>query len=112
MYCNATYVKSDVDIIAGKYPNRRLALTLIDIYDGTPAAKVTVNVPECPLEKDAIIVKSYSENEGMLEWLVKSGLVESTGKPVIVGREIAEIVKVTDKLKAMIGISPTNQITP
>lgn len=101
MYCNAAYVKCDADIVQGKYPNGRLALALVDPHTGEPLAKITVNVPECPLQEDEIIVKSYSENLGMLEWMLNSGLAEDTGKPVIVGREIAEIVRITDKLKAM-----------
>ena len=104
MYCNATYVKHEVEISKGEYPNGRLAIVLVDPDFGECWAVATVNLPEVHLEKDEIIVKDWSENEGMLAFLVDNGLVEDTGKTAATGYATANIVKVTDKLKEICGI--------
>ena len=54
----------------GYYGNGRIALELVDVEDYCPFATVTVNVPEIEIGKDEIIVKSYAENQGMLNFLV------------------------------------------
>ena len=51
------------------------ALQLID-EDGFPFATCTVNMPD-QLEDGEIAVKDYSENEGMLEFLVTNNIVEA-----------------------------------
>lgn len=104
MYCNAAYVKSDVEIVPGKYSNGRLAIKLIDTLDDSPAANATVNISEADLADDEIIIKDWSENEGMLEFFVENGLAEDTGKTIPMGFVVANIVKVTDKLKSICGI--------
>jgi len=58
----------------GFYNGKNPALELYDMEDGFPFAKCTVNIPG--LSKDEVGVKNYSENEGMLEFLVKNGIVE------------------------------------
>ena len=42
--------------------------------DGFPFAKCTVNIPG--LEKDEVAIKDYSENEGMLDFLLSNSIVE------------------------------------
>jgi len=61
-----------------KYGNDRTALILTDVEDGSPVATATINIPEFPLAKEYVIIKDYSENEGMLDALMKAGVV---GKP-------------------------------
>ena len=102
MYCDATYIKCDVDIVSGVYNNGRLALALINAQNGTPIAKITTNIPELPLLEDQIIVKDWSENEGMLEFLINNGLVENVEKIIQAGHVFANVVRVTDKLKNLI----------
>lgn len=102
MYCNAKYVKSKVEISLGAYLNGRLAIKLIDAQDGCPCAVATVNIPDYPLPEDEVIIKNWSENEGVLEFLIENGLVEDTGKVVSTGRVVANVVKITDKLRAMV----------
>ncbi len=62
-----------------------MALFLIDANDGEPVATCTVNMPDLALAENEICIKDYSENDGMLDFLVKEGIVEDTGKMVSSG---------------------------
>ena len=84
----------DCEVKKIKYTdNGRTALSLIawaddpkeGIFKGEPIAMATVNIPECPLGVDEVIIKDYSENEGMLECLLKAGIIELTGVRVQTG---------------------------
>lgn len=94
-----------VEIVPKKYGNNRLALLMVDALNKEPVTTVTVNIPEAPLNDDEIIVKSYSENEGMLEYLVENDLVEDTGKFIPTGFVVVNIVKMTEKFKSIIGLN-------
>lgn len=50
--------------------------------NGEPMATATVNVPDADLDKDEILIKDYSENEGILEALTSVGVVLFTGRYV------------------------------
>lgn len=67
----------EVYLYFSKYTNQRTAIELIDAEDGIPFARATVNVPDIPLEDGEICVKDYSENEGMLDFLIENKIVES-----------------------------------
>jgi len=67
----------------GKYPNGRVAIQLM-CADG-PMARATVNIPEYEPDFDEVLIKDYSENEGMLDALVKAGIVKDTGKRAFSG---------------------------
>lgn len=58
-----------------QYPNLRTALLLRDAETGEPIAKATINVPEQPLDDNEVIIKSYDENEGMLDTLVRAKII-------------------------------------
>jgi hypothetical protein len=58
-----------------KYSNGRLAIRQLS-QDGDPVATLTVNLPELDLEERQVFIKSYSENEGLLEDPKELGLVE------------------------------------
>lgn len=70
-----------------KYGNGRTAIRLMNAEtlndDGfdyppntMPIATATVNIPDYPdLKDDEVIIKDYSENEGMLNALVNAGIV-------------------------------------
>jgi hypothetical protein len=62
-----------VKIKLGKYQKGNPCIELYDLEDGFPFAKSTVNIPG--LGKDEVAVKDYSENEGMLEFLLKNDIV-------------------------------------
>lgn len=60
------------------YANGRTAIQLIG-EDG-PFAVATVNIPEAILAPDEVLIKDYSENEGMLQTLVTAGIVQVTDR--------------------------------
>ena len=55
----------------------RIALTLSDVEDGEPVAVATINLPELALAADEVVIKDYSENEGMLATLVAAGVISA-----------------------------------
>ena len=57
------------------YPNNRIALQLIDAEDGSPVAMVTVNLPNEQLNDNEVLIKDYSENEGMYQALVDAKVI-------------------------------------
>jgi hypothetical protein len=68
----------DVVIQLHKYSNGRPAIQLIDAEDGEPYATATVNIPDVLLLDNEVLVKDYSENEGMLDFLCKNNIVTPT----------------------------------
>ena len=60
----------------GKYPNGRTAIELVDYKTYEPIATATVNVPGIPLKENEIIIKNYSENQGMFQALFNAGIVK------------------------------------
>jgi hypothetical protein len=83
--------KWNCELVRSEYRNNgRTALELVaaaddcyeGIYKGEPIATCTINIPEADLEPNEVIIKDYSENAGMLDALVESGVVEPTGKLV------------------------------
>jgi hypothetical protein len=72
-YCLAT----ELDLVqTGCYPNGRPALGLIDPEDGEPYFTVTVNLPDQEIPEGHVFVKAWSENEGLLQALIKAGVLE------------------------------------
>ena len=68
-----------------RYQNGRVMMRLYCVDDGEPLATCTVNIPEYPLEEGEVIIKDYSENEGMFNVLEDAGIVKRTGKMVSSG---------------------------
>jgi hypothetical protein len=63
-------------IVRASYGNTgRIALPLYDVEDGSPVAVATLHMPELALAADEVVIKDYSENEGMLDTLVAAGIV-------------------------------------
>jgi hypothetical protein len=76
-----------------KYANGRTALTLVDADDGEQVACATVNLPEQQLAPGEVFVKTWSENEGMLDFLLKNRIVEDMGREVPTGYVTARVCK-------------------
>jgi hypothetical protein len=53
----------------------RIAIILEDISTAEQVAVATVNVPNEPLADDEVIIKDYSENEGMLHTLIMAKII-------------------------------------
>ena len=76
------FMQWECKVVKHHYVNNRVALELIDANDGEPVAMASINIPEIALASDEIIIKDYSENEGMLDCLLKAGVVELSGRYV------------------------------
>lgn len=68
----------NVIVKIGKYSNGRTAIHLDDINDGFPYATATVNIDDVLLADDEVLIKDYSENKGMLDFLIKNNIVTPT----------------------------------
>ena len=77
-----------------KYGNGRVALQLYSVEDGQPYATASVNLPEHNIGPDEIAVKDYSENEGILDSLLKAGLVETPNRYVRSGMVRIPVCKI------------------
>jgi hypothetical protein len=64
-------------LVFARYANGRLAIRLMDINDHDEVATATVNIPNVILAENEIIIKDYSENDGMLAALVYGGIVKN-----------------------------------
>jgi hypothetical protein len=92
MKLKTTYSEYDVSLSWGNYSNGRKALRLIDQEDGLPVMTATVNVPEAELAEKEIIIKNYSENEGVLEFLQENGIVGPVKRMLGVGFPVVELL--------------------
>ena len=92
MIYKTPYAEYDVVVIFERYQNNRIAIELVDKNDGEPICMATVNIPEAPLADNEIIIKNYSENEGVLEFLQKNSYVGKTLRMVQAGYAKANVV--------------------
>lgn len=81
------------DVEVTQYRDGRTALILNDAATGEEVTVATVNMPMVPLGAGEVLIKDYSENEGVLKALEEAGWVKSTGERVRTG--FVEIPKVT-----------------
>lgn len=79
------YSEYNVTISKRKYSNGRTSLQIIDAEDGFPVMTATTNVPEVELAENEIIIKNYSENEGVLEFLQENGIVGEVKRTIGIG---------------------------
>ena len=73
----------DCKVLVKQYDNNgRIVLQLVDSETSAPIATATVNMPDEYLAETEVLIKDYSENEGMLAALVEAGIVTDTGQKV------------------------------
>lgn len=78
----------------GKYRgNGRTAITVVDAEDGEDLLVATVNIPEASLEEGETVIKDYSENEGILKFLVENKIVSKPVRTVSTGFASVSVVK-------------------
>jgi hypothetical protein len=94
---NAHGTTYDVTVKLSKYNNDRIAIQLIDVSDGMPYATATVNMPNVLLEDNEVLVKDYSENGGMLEFLMTNNIVTPTMQGVHAGHVWFPVATVNDE---------------
>jgi hypothetical protein len=60
----------------GKYSNGRTAIQLFEVGTHEPIATATVNLVDYDgLKENEVIIKDYSENEGMVSSLREAGII-------------------------------------
>jgi hypothetical protein len=94
------YKQWNVELELGEYSNNRVGISLIDSNDGEYVLTATINIPEVPLADDEVIIKNYSENEGILDWLIENEIISSPARFIPVGYTLAPICKIN---KAKLG---------
>jgi hypothetical protein len=67
-----------VTVKLGKYANGRTAIHIDDAIEGYPYATATVNIDHVLLADNEVLIKDYSENEGMLDFLIRNNIVTPT----------------------------------
>jgi hypothetical protein len=65
--------------------NHRRALVLVDKENGSPIATASVNLPDIMVPPEHVLIKSYSENEGMYEALLKADIIEPSIQTIPTG---------------------------
>lgn len=75
----------DVQIEFLKYSNGRTAIELSDAETGEPVLTATVNIPGVDLTSREVIIKNYSENEGVLGFLMDNNIVGPVKREVSTG---------------------------
>jgi hypothetical protein len=95
-------------IATSRYQNGRIVL-LVGVPNAPSMSKLTVNLPDdVPLADDEFAIKDYSENTGVLESLVNSGLVHPPHKFVADDHVSFPIVRIkSDALARLIAETPT-----
>lgn len=68
-----------------KYHNGRPVIEFYETETGEPYLTATTNISDAILPPDVILIKDYSENEGVLEFLEKNNIVEFTGDYIHTG---------------------------
>ena len=75
----------DCTLMFNQYRNGQTAISLIaaeddpeqDILEGAPIGTATVCIPEgIAVNFDEVLIKEYSENQGMVSALLKAGVIE------------------------------------
>ena len=77
----------DCYVVISTYNTGGHAIILTDTMDGEQVAVATINVPIAGLiAPDEVVIKDYSENEGLLEILVEAGVISKPLTYVSVSR--------------------------
>lgn len=103
---------TEVYIRQRNYPNGRPALELIDVTDHIPYAVATVNLPDVLLEDNEVLVKDYSENEGILDFLIDNNIVTPTKKGVQSGFVWVPVCTLNPESQWGNNFPPPEQINP
>lgn len=69
-----------VYLVKKEYSNGGTAIQLVDAEDGMPFAKATIWIEG--LANDEVAIKNYSENAGMLTFLLENGIVENPNRTI------------------------------
>lgn len=92
---NLKYYNGTVIIKLSRYANGNLALSLFDARNFCPVLKATSNLGADIVESDGeLVIKNYSENEGVLKFLQINGIVGEVLRTAKSGFSEYPIVKI------------------
>jgi len=74
--------------------NGRVAITVVDAEEGEDLLVATVNIPEAELEAGETVIKDYSENAGILKFLVENRIVSEPIRNISTGFVQCQVVKI------------------
>lgn len=80
-------------VVKQTYLHGGICLSIID-EDGEVYAIATVNT-DFPLLPDQLVIKNYSENEGILEALIEGKVVKPLHRKIPLGYTSGDLVKLT-----------------
>lgn len=82
------YNGDKVKLFLGKYIEPQNNALFMETLNGDPHAICSINIDtEEPVENDLVFIKDYSENEGMINFLLENGVIEE-----VVGLEMSGFV--------------------
>jgi len=90
------YIPAGIHVVRTTYADGNTCLRAIS-EEGEPYGVLSVNIPESPVHEDFVWLKTWSENEGVLEALIESNLVEKLPVTHPCGYANARLVKLTLK---------------
>jgi hypothetical protein len=97
MKYSGLYGEYEIDIKMSKYGNGQHRMEFIDQGDGLPVLVASVSIKES-LFSDEIAIKDYSENEGVLKFLIEEGIISSPLKYFNSGFVRIPICKINETL--------------
>ena len=78
-----SFMGYDCNVLQQTYVNGQNSISLTDVKDGLPVAHASICIPSVyceknniPISNDEVFIKNYSENEGILDILIESRIVE------------------------------------
>lgn len=93
MKIKSKYLDHDCLLLVRPYPNSRPAIQLIDAETHELLCIATINLPEVELPKDCVLIKTWSENEGIMEALIANQVIEDTGERIPAGYAEAAVCR-------------------
>lgn len=86
-------------VVYSRYANnKRLAIALYDEEDYQPVATCTTNVSDEPLEYNEVIIKNWSENEGILNLLIDNNIIYPSHRTIQLGYVEAYVCYIKDNM--------------
>lgn len=79
-------------ILFGEYANGRIAIMLENIKPRQRSLVATVNIPDEPLQENEVIIKDYSENQGILEVLQYANIIGPVKRGISTGYVSVQVV--------------------
>jgi hypothetical protein len=84
-----TFNDEKCGIIVSSYASGHIMMHLVSCEDGTPYARATLNINNVPVIPYMVVIKSYSENDGLYEALLKAKIIKPCERKMAIGFNFA-----------------------